>query len=142
MSEAELHVIKQRMIEGKKAKARRGELGMRLPMGYMTRPSGEVIKDVDEQAQSSIELVFELFERFSTINAILNYMVKHKIFMPYREVSGLQKGELFWRRPNRITLGNLLHHPIYAGAYVYGRRPTDPRKKIPGRPSTGRTTAS
>jgi DNA invertase Pin-like site-specific DNA recombinase len=141
MSEAELHVLKQRMIEGKKAKARRGELGLLLPMGYMTRPSGEIIKDIDEQAQSTIDLVFELFDQFATINAVLKYMVKHNICMPFREISGLQKGELTWRRPNRLTLGNLLHNPIYAGAYVYGRRPTDPRKKIPGRPSTGRTTA-
>src|SRR5690606_19583762 len=54
MSEAELHILKQRMIEGKKAKARRGELNMRLPMGYTQRPSGETIKDPDEQAQSTI----------------------------------------------------------------------------------------
>lgn len=142
MSEAELHVLKQRMIEGKNAKARRGELGLRLPMGYMHRPSGEVIKDIDEQAQSIIDLVFKLFDQFATIHAVLKYLVKHNIQMPYREVSGLQKGELIWRRPNRITLGNLFHNPIYAGAYVYGRRPTDPRKKKPGRPSTGRTTAN
>ena len=141
MSEAELHVLKQRMIEGKKAKARRGELGMHLPMGYMHRLSREVIKDPDEQAQSSIQLVFSLFEQFLTVNAVLMYFVKNKIQMPYREHSGLQKGELSWRRPNRITLNNLLHNPIYAGAYVYGRRPTDPRKKKPGRPATGRTTA-
>lgn len=142
MSEAELHVLKQRMIEGKKAKARRGELGMRLPMGYMARPSGEIIKDIDEQAQSVIQLIFNLFEKFSTINGVLRYLVKHNIYMPHRVISGLQKGELVWRRPNRVTLGNLFHHPIYTGAYVYGRRPTDPRKKKPGRPSTGRTTAS
>lgn len=142
MSEAELHVLKQRMIEGKKAKARRGELGMRLPMGYMTRLSGEIIKDIDEQAQSVIQLVFDLFDRFSTINGVLRYLVKNNIYMPHREISGLQKGELVWRRPNRITLGNLFHHPIYTGAYVYGRRPTDPRRKKPGRPSTGRTTAN
>jgi Recombinase zinc beta ribbon domain/Recombinase len=115
---------------------------MLLPMGYMKRPSGEIIKDVDEQAQSTIQLVFELFDRFSAINAVLKYLVQHQIKMPYRERYGLQKGELTWRRPNRITLGNLLHNPIYAGAYVYGRRPTDPRKKKAGRPSTGRTVAS
>jgi hypothetical protein len=34
-----------------------------------------------------------------------------------------------------------LRNPIYAGAYVYGRRPTDPKKKKPGRPSTGKTVA-
>lgn len=141
MSEAELHVIKQRMVAGKKAKARRGELGMLLPMGYIKRPSGEIIKDPDEQAQSVITLIFDLFERFSTVNAVLNYLVTHKIKLPHRERSGLQKGDLCWRRPNRPGLGNLLHNPIYAGAYVYGRRPTDPRRKKPGRPSTGRTVA-
>jgi DNA invertase Pin-like site-specific DNA recombinase len=141
MSEAELHILKQRMVEGKKAKARRGELGVQLPRGYVRRPSGEIIKDPDEQVQSTIHLVFELFEQFSTVNGVLAYFVKNKILMPDRVRTGLDKGELVWRRPNRPSLGNLLHNPIYAGAYVYGRRPTDPRKKKPGRPATGRTVA-
>ena len=33
MSEAELHILKARMLEGRRSKARRGELGKRLPMG-------------------------------------------------------------------------------------------------------------
>jgi DNA invertase Pin-like site-specific DNA recombinase len=139
MSEAELHVIKQRMLAGKKAKARRGELGLQLAMGYIRHPSGEIIKDPDEQAQSTIFLIFKLFDKYRTINAVLKHLVKNNIQMPHRERSGLTKGDLIWRRPNRVTLGNLFHNPIYAGAYVYGRRPTDPRKKKPGRPSTGRT---
>jgi hypothetical protein len=49
---------------------------------------------------------------------------------------------LQWHRPNRQTLRNLLHHPIYAGAYTWGRRPVDPRCKAPGRPSTGRKVAT
>jgi DNA invertase Pin-like site-specific DNA recombinase len=141
MSEAELHVLKQRMVEGKKAKARRGDLGMQLPRGYIKRPSGEIVKDPDEQVQSVINLVFELFEKFSTINGVLKYLVENKIKLPDRERSGLKKGDLSWRRPNRPTLHNLFHNPIFAGAYVYGRRPTDPRKKLPGRPYTGRTVA-
>lgn len=141
MSEAELHVIKQRMVEGKRAKAKRGELAFPLPMGYIRRPSGEIIKDPDEQAQSIIQLIFDLFDRFLTINAVLKYLVIHKIQMPIRENTGLQKGELSWRRPNRPTLSNLFHNPFYAGAYVYGRRPSDPRRKKAGRPSTGRTVA-
>ena len=63
MSEAELHILKQRMLEGKRAKARRGELGMRLPMGYVRHPSGAVMKDPDEQARSVIDLMFDQFER-------------------------------------------------------------------------------
>jgi len=142
MSEAELHVIKQRMLAGKKAKAKRGELGMQLPMGYIKQASGEVIKDPDEQAQSTISLIFSLFDKYRTLNAVLKHLVTHDIQMPYRERQGLKKGELSWVRANRQTLGNLLHNPIYAGAYVYGRRPTDPRKKQPGRPSTGRVTVT
>jgi DNA invertase Pin-like site-specific DNA recombinase len=40
MSEAELHLLKQRMLAGKQAKARRGELAIALPTGYVRRPSG------------------------------------------------------------------------------------------------------
>src|ERR687897_502378 len=41
MSEAELHLLKQRMLAGKQAKARRGELAIGLPIGYVRRPPGE-----------------------------------------------------------------------------------------------------
>ena len=141
MSEAELHVIKQRMLHGKLAKARRGELGMSLPMGYLKEPSGEISKDPDEQARSTIEFVFELFERHGTINAVLRQLVDRGISMPNRVRTGPSKGQLEWSRPNRMTLSNLLHNPIYAGAYAYGRRQVDARRKKPGRRSTGRVVA-
>jgi DNA invertase Pin-like site-specific DNA recombinase len=54
MSEAELHILKARMLEGRRAKARRGELGKAVPMGYLRRPSGEVVFDPDEQDQATI----------------------------------------------------------------------------------------
>src|SRR5919198_6378513 len=141
MSEAELHVLKQRMMAGKRAKAARGALGMPVPMGYVRRPSGEAAKDPDEQAQAVIALIFDQFARVGTIHAVLRYLVQHQIRVPQRVRFGSSKGELVWRRPNRTTLSNLLHHPMYAGAYTYGRRPTDPKRKQPGRPSTGRLVA-
>jgi DNA invertase Pin-like site-specific DNA recombinase len=141
MSEAELHILKQRLLEGKRAKARRGELKTLLPMGYVRAPSGEVIKDPDEQARAVIDTVFAQFSRRGTLNGVLRYLVDHQLHLPYRVISGAQTGQLQWRRPNRVTLSNLLHNPVYAGAYVYGRRPTDPRRRQPGRPSTGRTMA-
>jgi DNA invertase Pin-like site-specific DNA recombinase len=52
MSEAELHIIKQRMVQGKLNKAKRGELGFLLPTGYIRRPSGEVVFDPDEQVRA------------------------------------------------------------------------------------------
>jgi len=141
MSEAELHILKQRMLEGKRAKARRGELKTLLPMGYVREPSGAVIKDPDAQARGVIETIFREFQRCATLTGVLRYLVDHQLELPYRVISGPQTGQLQWRRPNRVTLSNLLHNPTYAGAYVYGRRPIDPRRRQPGRPSTGRTVA-
>jgi DNA invertase Pin-like site-specific DNA recombinase len=140
MSEAELHVLKQRMLQGKLAKARRGELGALLPAGYVRRPSGEIIRDNDEQVQNVINTVFTQFTLLGTIDGVLRYLVANGIQFPVRAKTGTNKGDLTWRRPNRMTLFNMMHHPMYAGAYVYGRRRTDPRRKRPGRPSTGRTT--
>jgi excisionase family DNA binding protein len=138
MSEAELHILKARMLEGRRAKARRGELGKPVPMGYMRRPSGEVALDPDEQAQATIRQVFALFERFRTVGKVLCYLVEHDIRMPVRTPGGPAKGELEWRRANRPSLHNLFGNPIYAGIYAFGVRATDRRRQKPGRPGTGR----
>jgi len=47
ISEAELYLIKQRMWGGRIAKARRGELGLVPPVGYLRRASGEIVIDPD-----------------------------------------------------------------------------------------------
>jgi hypothetical protein len=138
MSEAELHVLKQRLLAGRRAKAARGELSLQLPIGYVRLPSGEVVKDPDEQAQAVVELIFEQFARCGTINGVLQYLVRHHVEVPCRSHSLHDRGELHWHAPNRATLTNLLHNPIYAGAYVYGRCHMDARQHKPGRPSTGR----
>jgi DNA invertase Pin-like site-specific DNA recombinase len=138
MSEAELYLIRQRMLSGKLAKAERGELAVPLPIGYARRPSGEVIFDPDEQAQHVVRLVFGAFRRLGTLNSVLRYLVGREVQLPVRVHWGSSKGELEWRRPTRETLQNMLHNPAYAGYYAYGRRQVEPRRKIPGRPDTGR----
>lgn len=139
LSEAELHVLRQRMNEGRLNKARRGELFNHPPMGYVRLPAGEVGIDPDQQVQSVIRLIFDKFAELGTLNGLLRYLVRNQVSLPVRPfVGGAERGQLQWHRPNRQTLRNLLHHPIYAGAYTWGRRPADPRRKVPGRPGTGR----
>ena len=70
MSEAELHVLKQRRMAGKRAKAERGALGMPVPRGDVRRPSGEGMKEPDEQAQAVIARICEQFARVGTIHAV------------------------------------------------------------------------
>jgi hypothetical protein len=142
MSEAELHVMKQRMYQGKLSKARRGELGFDVPTGYVRSSSGEVTFDPDEEVQQVVRLVFRKFEELLTVHALLSYLVAHGVRIGVRVRGGEGKGELEWRAPNQTTLQNMLKNPTYAGAYAYGRRRIDPRKRKPGRRSTGRTSPS
>ncbi len=139
MSEAELHVLKSRLQQGLWNKAQRGEVLNHPPLGYVRTLAGDYVLDPDEQVQAVVRLIFEQFPRRGSVNGLLKWLVRHEVKLPVRPHFGPNRGELEWRRPNRATLLNLLHHPIDAGAYRFGHREVDPRKKIPGRPTTGRT---
>jgi len=138
MSEAELHILKQRMRQGALSKARRGELKFALPIGYLWDAAGQMQLDPDEQVQQVVRLIFHTFDELGTINAVVRYLAQHRIELGVRVREGPGKGELVWHRPFRVTVHNILTHPLYAGAYVYGRRQVDPRRKQPERPQTGR----
>ena len=139
MSEAELHFLRLRMHEGRLNKARRGELFNHAPMGYVRLRGAGLALDPDEQAQQVVRLIFDQFDRQGSLHGLLRYLVHHGIRLPIRPHFGLNRDKLEWHRPNRETLQNLLHHPVYAGYYRHGYRALDPRRKVPGRPGTGRT---
>jgi DNA invertase Pin-like site-specific DNA recombinase len=138
LSETELHIMHQRLREGLLNKARRGELRIVPPLGYVQRASGEVVLDPDEQVQAVVRLVFRKFAELGTVHAVLRYLASHQVQLGMRAHRGPEQGELVWCRPNRVTLQNVLKHPTYAGAYVYGRRRVDPRRKQAGCPDSGR----
>jgi DNA invertase Pin-like site-specific DNA recombinase len=137
MSAAELHLIKQRMQAGRVSKARRGEMAIALPAGYARRPSGEAAFDPDEQVQAVVRLVFAKFAEIGTVQGVMRYLVEQGIEMGIRMRSGPLKGEVVWKRPARATITCMLHSPIYAGIYAYGRRRVDPMRQRPGHPGSG-----
>ena len=139
LSEAELHILRSRMYQGLLNKAKRGEVFNHPPLGYIKLPTGEFALDPDEQVQGVVRLLFAEFERQGTLHGLLRYLVQHGIRLPIRPHFGPNRGQLEWRRPNRVTLQNLLRRPLYAGYYQWGHRAVDPRRKIAGRPATGRT---
>ena len=144
MSEAEIYILKSRLQEAMWNKAERGEVLNHAPIGYVRSVSardgaGDYVIDPDEQVQAVVHMIFDQFTRRGSVNGLLRSLVGNDVKLPVRPHFGANRGELEWRRPNRVTLLNVLHHPIYAGAYRWGHREVDPRKKIPGRPTTGRT---
>jgi DNA invertase Pin-like site-specific DNA recombinase len=128
MSEVELTTMRNRLERGKLHKAERGELILTVPCGYLKLPHGEVILDPDEQVRATVQLVFDKFAELGSFGKVYRYFKHHKICMGSRVLQGPRRGELVWRPLTRATLGRMLHHPIYAGAYSYGRRRVDPKR--------------
>ena len=78
MSEAELHILRGRMYEALLNKARRGELYMLAPIGYVKLSQGEFAIDPDEQVQAIVRLVFDTFDQQGTVRGVLRYLVQHE----------------------------------------------------------------
>jgi Recombinase zinc beta ribbon domain/Recombinase len=138
MSEAELH-LPQAADAGRQAgQGAAGGAGDRAADRLCAPSVGGGGAGPDEQVQTVVRLIFAKFAGLGTLHAVLRWLVDHEVELGMRLRSGPDRGELVWRRPNRMTLQNILHSPIYAGIYAYGRRRVDPRQQVPGRPSTGR----
>jgi DNA invertase Pin-like site-specific DNA recombinase len=141
MSEAELHILRARLHQGKLNKARRGELFTCVPVGYVRVPEGGIALDPDEQVRSVVSLVFAKFAELGSLTKTHAYFVANNIQIGMRVYKGPGKGRLVWQRPRRSSLYEMLHHPFYAGAYVFGRCPFDPTRRVPNKPKSGRRTA-
>jgi DNA invertase Pin-like site-specific DNA recombinase len=111
MNGAELHVLQQRMYQGKLPRARRGELLGTPPIGYLRVVTGAWVIDPEEQAQAVVRLICDQFDRAAPLHGLLRCPVHHRIRVPVRAAGGPSKGQRAWRRPNRATLLNLLRHP-------------------------------
>ena len=121
MSEAELHLLRARLIGGMMNKARRGELRCRLPIGFVYDGADRVILDPDSQVQGAIRLFFEIFQHVGSATATVKAFRQQKLRFPRRISHGTRKGEVIWGELAHHRALWLLHHPRYAGAFCYGR---------------------
>jgi DNA invertase Pin-like site-specific DNA recombinase len=137
LSEAELHMLRQRLNAGRLSKVQRGDYAQHLPTGLVRLPDKCVQKDPDAQVCQAIELVFAQFEALGSCQKVLRYFKQHGVWLPRRQSSGLHRGEVLWKQPSAAAIYEILCNPAYAGAFVHGRRPIDPSRRKPGRPATG-----
>jgi hypothetical protein len=141
MSEAELHLIKPRMLQGKLNKAQRGEIFSHPTLGYVRDAYQGIAMDPDEQVQHVVRLIFATYSELGTVTASVRYLRQNGILIGIRPHYGEKRGTLVWRQACSGTIRNVLRHPIYAGAYAYGRFQTDLRRKALGESRTGRWEA-
>ncbi len=124
MSEAELHVLHARLIGGQRAKAARGELEMRLPIGLVQDASGHVVLDPDQQVQAAVYAFFGTFARTGSATATVKSFRAQGLLFPRRLPDGAHQGELVWRALQHSAALRALKNPRYAGAFVFGRTRT------------------
>ena len=137
MSEAELHLLRQRLDAGRMNQVKRGAYRQRLPTGYLRLPDGEVIKDPDDQVRHVIELTFAKFEELGGAGKVMRYLRQHGILFPRRQNAGPQANQLLWKVASESAMIEMLSNPAYAGAFAYGRRQNDPTLRKAGRAATG-----
>jgi DNA invertase Pin-like site-specific DNA recombinase len=124
LNEYELDLLRHRAQEARREKARRGELIVVPPVGYVQGEEGTYEKDPDLRVQQAIRQVFEKFLELGSVRQVLFWFVENDLQLPTQHC-GLKGWETRWRRPNYAAIYRVLTHPIYAGAYAYGMTQTE-----------------
>lgn len=133
-SEAELHVLKARLLGGIRNKAMRGELKNPIPVGLVYDAHDHVVLDPDRQVQQALRTFFAAFDRIGTALGTVKYFHREGLLFPRRLRRGVRRGELLWVPLVHSRACQVLHNPRYAGAFVHGRQRS--RKTADGRHHT------
>ncbi len=118
---AELHQIRQRLHQGERQKAARGELRLPVPAGLAHDRAGGIVLNPDEQVQARLILVFAKFRELHSARAVMRYLRKNDLPLPVRPLMGPAPHDIMWREADSSRVLSILQNPAYAGAYVYGR---------------------
>jgi len=119
LSVVELKILRQRLLAGQEAKARRGELFKRLPIGYVRDPVGGVMLHPDRRVCEALQLVFGKFRELWSVRQTFLWFRDHDVELPANPIQGTR---LVWKIPSQSLIRDILHNPFYAGAYIWGRR--------------------
>ncbi len=120
MSEAELHYLKSRMRGGLLNKAKRGELKLPLPIGFLYDEEDNIIKDPDQQVQETINIFFKIFKRTGAAWATVREFNRLGYKFPKKTGKGFKNSPLLWTQLVHSRALQTLHNPHYAGVYYYG----------------------
>lgn len=122
MSEAELHILRARLDGGIRNKAARGELRRGLPVGLVWgEADGEIRLHPDEAVTGVITAIFEQFAVRGSARAVWLWLRDQGLKFPLQPAAYLHGSEIVWVEPTYHAVHNVLTHPAYAGAYVFGK---------------------
>jgi DNA invertase Pin-like site-specific DNA recombinase len=120
ISEFELGVLRARMLDAARAKARRGELRISVPIGYIWHREMGLGFDPDLRIQEVIRLIFARFRELGSARQVLFSLVREQIHFP-RPSDGRKLVSFDWTPIRYRNVISVLKNPFYAGAYAYGK---------------------
>lgn len=120
MSDAEQYWMRLRLTGGRLNKARRGELHITPPTGYVWDGAAAQFRlDPDEAVQKAVRLVFDRFRIDGSARGVMRYLARQGLQMPALDKT---TEAVRWNVPSHCAIRNMLLNPAYAGVYAFGRR--------------------
>lgn len=120
ISEFELGVLRTRMLDAARSKARRGELRLSVPFGYVWHREAGLGLDPDLRLQEVIRLIFTRFSELGSARQVLLSMTIDQIHFP-RPSDEARMTSFTWLPIRYRNIISVLKNPFYAGVYVYGK---------------------
>ena len=92
-----------------------------LPPGFCWSEAGKIEIDPDEHVVETIRLVFAKFRELGSARQVFPLMRQAGLKMPV-VLRNIDVQKLVWKPPAYHSVMQILHNPLYAGAYAFGRR--------------------
>jgi DNA invertase Pin-like site-specific DNA recombinase len=122
MSEAELFVLRARLQGGILGHCTTWSPQTRLAHRIVLHAIRDtVVLDPNVQVQATIREVFHRFEHTGSAFTTVRHFHQEHLLFPRRVRCGPHQGEIVWGEIEHHDVLRVLHHPAYAGAYVFGR---------------------
>jgi len=120
ISEFELGVLRARMLDAARAKARRGELRICVPIGFIWHREIGLDFDPDLRIQEAVRLIFARFRELGSARQVLLSMRAEQVHFP-RPSDGKKLVAFEWTPIRYRNVISVLKNPFYAGVYAYGK---------------------
>jgi len=117
LNEYELDLLRQRSLEARREMAKRGELIVSAPVGFLKSEESSLEKTPDRCVREAIELLFEKVVEIGSVRQTLLWFQEHGLQFPTHTA----RSEVHWKRPSYGCFYRLLTNPVYGGAYAYGK---------------------